>query len=336
MTGLRWLDPGPPGLGLPGLGLPGPGVGSAIGAGTEPAASGVWPAVGLSCAALALLLWPTRPRGPVGRNRPDRPGRRVVTAPNPATRSWAGPAAVTIAAAVVAGLSWTPVAAVVVVTIGVVATVLGRGAAADRRDRRELVDLTAALRLVARELRAGASAEAAVAAALDTRSDVDTATGYRAVRRGGARERTGQILRDLAVPASGGAPVGDPSAGAPAPRRRRRRPEPVDQLVVRLLGGWRLATRTGLPLTRLVDAVVAVAEERVAALDARRAEVAGPRLSGWVLAALPAMGLLLGSGMGVDPLAVLLAPDGWGPMLLVVGTALTGAGLLWSARIVRR
>ena len=53
------------------------------------------------------------------------------------------------------------------------------------------------------------------------------------------------------------------------------------------------------------------------------------------MAARPVMGVLLGSGMGVDPLAVLLGTP-LGNVLLVVGVALMCAGLLWSARIVGR
>ncbi len=222
-----------------------------------------------------------------------------------------------------------------VAVLGGTVTLLLRWGAADRRSRRELVELTAALRMVARELRAGASPDAAVTAALAGRSGSSrrsrSGVGVPVTDRG----RVERVLRDLVMPEAAPEAAGSgPSMGPPDASRRRR--GPVDELTVRLVCGWRLATRTGLPLTRLVDAVVAVAEERTTALDARRAEVAGPRLSGWVLAALPIMGLLLGSGMGVDPFAVLLAPSGWGPILLLTGAVLTAAGLLWSARIVRR
>jgi tight adherence protein B len=58
-------------------------------------------------------------------------------------------------------------------------------------------------------------------------------------------------------------------------------------------------------------------------------------VSGYVLSALPAAGLLLGSGMGADPLAVLTG-SAWGGALLIAGTLLCCAGLLWTDRIVRR
>jgi tight adherence protein B len=75
-------------------------------------------------------------------------------------------------------------------------------------------------------------------------------------------------------------------------------------------------------------------EATAAMLDRQAAEVAGPRLSGYLLAALPVLGLLLGTGMGADPVAVLVS-TGLGQVLLVVGVGLSCAGLRWIARIVR-
>jgi tight adherence protein B len=58
-------------------------------------------------------------------------------------------------------------------------------------------------------------------------------------------------------------------------------------------------------------------------------------MSGYVMAGLPLMGILLGAGMGVNPVGVLLGSTA-GHLLLLVGVALMCAGLLWSARIVGR
>jgi tight adherence protein B len=54
-----------------------------------------------------------------------------------------------------------------------------------------------------------------------------------------------------------------------------------------------------------------------------------------MLAALPALGLLLGTAMGADPLRVLLH-TGAGLGCLLAGAALEGAGLWWALGIVRR
>ncbi|MBN9188067.1 MAG: hypothetical protein J0I62_06110 [Microbacterium sp.] len=74
--------------------------------------------------------------------------------------------------------------------------------------------------------------------------------------------------------------------------------------------------------------------DRSAAERARAAQVAGPAVSGYVLAALPIAGLLLGTGMGSDPIAV-LGSTTVGGALLVIGVALSCGGLVWADRIVR-
>ena len=64
-------------------------------------------------------------------------------------------------------------------------------------------------------------------------------------------------------------------------------------------------------------------------------ELAAPRASGKVMAALPACGVGLGYLIGGDPLQWLLeAPLGWG--CLVGGVALACAGVLWIEAIARR
>jgi tight adherence protein B len=64
------------------------------------------------------------------------------------------------------------------------------------------------------------------------------------------------------------------------------------------------------------------------------AELEGARATALLLAGLPVLGLGLGSGLGGDPLHVLLrTPVGW--VCLCVGVALELAGLWWTGRIVR-
>ncbi|ETT28360.1 hypothetical protein RR21198_6032, partial [Rhodococcus rhodochrous ATCC 21198] len=65
------------------------------------------------------------------------------------------------------------------------------------------------------------------------------------------------------------------------------------------------------------------------------AGLAGARATATVLAALPALGVALGQMMGAAPVTVLLG-DGLGGVLLVVGTVLACAGLLWTDRIATR
>jgi tight adherence protein B len=63
--------------------------------------------------------------------------------------------------------------------------------------------------------------------------------------------------------------------------------------------------------------------------------MAGARATAAILAGLPVLGVLLGQLIGARPLSFLLSghAGGW---LLVVGSVLACAGLLWSDRIIRR
>lgn len=98
---------------------------------------------------------------------------------------------------------------------------------------------------------------------------------------------------------------------------------------------WRLATRHGLALADVLDAVRAELDHRVRFAGQVLARMAGPRAGSMVLAGLPIIGLLLGQAMGAAPLAVLTNSFG-GQVLLVVGVALECAGVLWSARLTSR
>jgi tight adherence protein B len=105
-------------------------------------------------------------------------------------------------------------------------------------------------------------------------------------------------------------------------------------VAARLRAGWKLSAAHGIPLAEVIAALAADLADRTQGVEARAAQVAGPAVSGYVLAALPAAGLLLGAGMGTDPLDVLTG-SAIGGALLVVGTALCCGGLLWADRIVR-
>jgi tight adherence protein B len=63
-------------------------------------------------------------------------------------------------------------------------------------------------------------------------------------------------------------------------------------------------------------------------------QLAGPRATAALLGALPAVGVLLGTGLGAAPLDVLLRTP-WGLGCLVLGSLLTIAGVAWTERIAR-
>ncbi|MFJ9456629.1 type II secretion system F family protein [Kitasatospora sp. NPDC101447] len=146
-------------------------------------------------------------------------------------------------------------------------------------------------------------------------------------------------------------------AGDPAGRRRLGE-EPVARLAAGRYGGdvpaafhllaelpggsgaaalaacWRVAADSGAGLAAALDRVAEALRGEQALAEEIAGELAGPRTTIAVLAALPGAGLFLGAALGADPLAVLLhTPVGLG--CLVAGAVLEGLGVLWTARIVR-
>ncbi|MFB7737415.1 type II secretion system F family protein [Streptomyces sp. NPDC056112] len=97
---------------------------------------------------------------------------------------------------------------------------------------------------------------------------------------------------------------------------------------------WRVAVDQGAGLAAGLDRLEsALRVERDQRADLR-AQLSGARATAVMLAGLPALGLLLGTAMGADPLRVLLH-TGAGLGCLVIGGVLEGAGLWWALRIVR-
>lgn len=181
-----------------------------------------------------------------------------------------------------------------------------------RRDSRQIGMLLVATRTLAREVRAGAAPVAAVLATAAAHPGCAAALSRLATtvvgRRGG--------------PAT---PTGPAAAG---------RMDQQAEVVARLGSGWELSARYGVPWAGLIETVATDLADRQHAESVRNAQVAGPRVSGYVLAVMPALGILLGAGMGADPVHVLL-DTGVGAVLLLVGSTLTCLGLAWTASIVR-
>lgn len=268
--------------------------------------------------AVAALLWPVPPsrsvrspvRGGLARRRVGAPRDRRRTIPVLLGPGAAGMAVVVLMVAGPAGL---------VATCAVLATGgrLVHQALQDRRRRKAFIDLLAGLRTLGRELRAGAepAVAAANAAAVAHGDGAVVLSELAHLTRSDARHRVG------APPSSGGPAVDDD--------------DPRHQVLARLHSGWLLTRRHGVAFTPLIEALAADVAEQLAADERRAGEVAGPRVSGYVMALLPALGLALGIGMGADPVQVLVGSP-IGAVLLLVGVSLSCIGLLWSARIVRR
>ena len=213
-------------------------------------------------------------------------------------------------------------------------TLLVRRSLADRRGRVALVDITAGLRMLGRELRAGA--EPAVAAA--NAGAAARGAGAKVLRGLARLTRADDRSPVVAMSGARSAPSESGFDGIEAIGRGSAAllvDDPLAQVSARLRSGWLLTRRHGLAFTPLIDALAADLSEQIAAEAERAGQVAGPRMSGYVMAVLPLLGLALGVGMGADPFRVLLLTP-VGNILLLVGVLLTCAGLLWSARIVRR
>ena len=255
----------------------------------------------LLCLAGALLCWPSA-------------ARVARLAGRPGTRRWPDVATLatgragTLGPALVAGTAGLMFSTAVVAALAAVcAGAAGRAvrqrslAAASERRSRALVEALGAL---AAELRAGRPLGEATATAVDTCPDRATATAL------------GPVLR-----------LGEPPSGSAADEAARA--------LVRVAAAVRLSARTGCSLAAVITAVEDDLRARLHAEQELRSAVAGPRASAAVLAGLPVLGLLMGSGVGADPWRV-LTTTGTGTVLLVVGVVLELAGTAWSARLVRR
>jgi tight adherence protein B len=95
---------------------------------------------------------------------------------------------------------------------------------------------------------------------------------------------------------------------------------------------WEITARTGsgmaVTVQRLADSVRATQETRVQL----RTQLAGPRATARMLAALPLIGILLGHLLGADPIAWLLGSP-FGIAVLSLAAACTGIGWWWMSRI---
>ncbi|XAS66827.1 hypothetical protein V3C33_15285 [Micrococcaceae bacterium Sec5.7] len=130
-----------------------------------------------------------------------------------------------------------------------------------------------------------------------------------------------------------GSPVADAirSAGAAAfPQSGGREPRIWSELAA----CFDIAEASGCPLADVLTRFAAQLEVEDDAEAARQTALAGPKATVSLLTWLPLLGLGLGIALGVDPLAILLGTP-LGMAALAAGVALTVAGRIWSARLVR-
>jgi tight adherence protein B len=95
---------------------------------------------------------------------------------------------------------------------------------------------------------------------------------------------------------------------------------------------WEVAQGSGTGLAASLATLADAARETERVRGELRTGLAEPRATAVVLAALPALGLVLGSALGADPLHWLFGSTP-GRLVLAAGLALEGVGAWWSWRI---
>ncbi|MFE2877447.1 type II secretion system F family protein [Streptomyces roseus] len=118
----------------------------------------------------------------------------------------------------------------------------------------------------------------------------------------------------------------------PAALRQAAR-EPGAEGLAGMAACWSISVDGGAGLAAGLERLEGALRAERDRQESLRAQMAGARSTTVVLALLPLVGLLMGTGLGADPLRVLLhTPVGWG--CLTAGGVLEALGLVWCRRIV--
>lgn len=95
-----------------------------------------------------------------------------------------------------------------------------------------------------------------------------------------------------------------------------------------------VTAHTGAPLASTLDHVASGLRAEQQLRDEARAQLAGPRTTAYLLAALPVFGVVLAGGLGAHPITVLLQTP-IGGACLAAGATLDFAGVCWMRRLLR-
>ncbi len=121
----------------------------------------------------------------------------------------------------------------------------------------------------------------------------------------------------------------------------RRRPKDaevaaqVERMWVDLAACLGVSERSGAPLAAILEQYAVQLDAHLDGVSARETALAGPRATVVLLAWLPAVGVVLGYALGVDPLGILLGSP-LGNLALVSGLLLMLLSRIWSRQLVRR
>lgn len=184
-----------------------------------------------------------------------------------------------------------------------------------RRRRARRLDLAVVVTEVASRLRTGATPEAAWATTVGRLlGPAEVAGGIGAVLPDG-------VAGDGVPPAL--ARLADHCAADPA----------TATAIGTVVAASRLTHTLGSPLAEVLDRCAVTVTEAEQARDARRVALAGPRSTARILAGLPLLGLVLGAGLGADPLGS-ATDGGWGTASVLAGLLLLVAGRRWTHALV--
>ncbi|MFE2167418.1 type II secretion system F family protein [Streptomyces sp. NPDC059447] len=197
----------------------------------------------------------------------------------------------------------------------------------------------AAVPLVRRWLRTRARERARVARAAEVAELCGAVVGELRAGSQPGQALTAAIRRTVAGPGGPGAAEAGVLAAAafggdvPGALRQAARESGAEGLAG-MAACWRVSVDGGAGLAAGLDRLEGALRAERDREESLRAQLAGARSTAVVLALLPLVGLLIGTGLGADPLGVLLhTPVGWG--CLLAGGVLEALGLLWCRRIVR-
>ncbi|CAB0488584.1 type II secretion system F family protein [Corynebacterium diphtheriae] len=203
---------------------------------------------------------------------------------------------------------WEPVMiAAVLITATVIRTVMG--IRRNRADRTTQEALSSALGIIAGDLRCGLGtwdALARVAQEPTTHAPLAAACAA-AARRARAGGSAADVLADYSHSIAG---------------------------LQRVARVWKLSETHGISVVPLVEQLHNEIDDRLRHRDRTKAALQGAQATAIVLSLLPLFGLGMGIGLGAPVLAFLLN-NAIGQTLLILGTALQCAGLLWSQALIK-
>jgi tight adherence protein B len=129
--------------------------------------------------------------------------------------------------------------------------------------------------------------------------------------------------------------LGPAAAGAePAEVLRAAGLAPGAEALRQVAACWLVAEQRGAGLAVAVERLVDGLQHDEARRQEVSAQLAGARATARLLAVLPVFGLLLGAGLGADPLHVLFGTP-YGLACLLLGGVLDASGLFWTERLAR-